>query len=134
MGLTIPSLCVGQLGLTRKLDYLFIDEAGQTSPADALALGPCAETLVLLGDPNQLAQVTQGTHPDEAGRSVLEHLLGERATVAEDMGVFLSESWRLPTSWPVRAQTAEERLQIFRRRFRVSGIVRWERGGSKRSR
>ena len=33
----------------RALDYLF-DEAGQVSLADALALGTCARTLVLLGD------------------------------------------------------------------------------------
>ncbi len=86
--------------LTRKeldgeLDYLFVDEAGQTSLADALALGTCAKTIVLLGDPVQLAQVTQGVHPGDAGRSVLAHLLGERATVAEDMGLFLERSFRM---------------------------------------
>jgi hypothetical protein len=65
------------------LDYLFVDEAGQVSLADALALGTCARTLVLLGDPVQLPQVRQGVHPENAGRSVLEHLLGEaRHTVA----------------------------------------------------
>ena len=57
---------------TGKLDYLFVDEAGQISLADALALGTCAKTIVLLGDPVQLAQVTQGVHPGDAGRSVLE--------------------------------------------------------------
>jgi predicted RecB family nuclease len=77
------------------LDYLFVDEAGQTSLADALALGTCARTLVLLGDPVQLAQVTQGVHPGDAGRSVLAHLLGDRATVAEDMGLFLARSFRM---------------------------------------
>ena len=53
---------------TRTLDYLFIDEAGQVSLADALAMGTCARNLVLIGDPLQLAQVLQGTHPDGAGR------------------------------------------------------------------
>jgi RNase_H superfamily/AAA domain len=78
------------------LDYLFVDEAGQVSLADALALGTSARTLVLLGDPVQLAQVTQGIHPDGSGRSVLEHLLGEaRATVAPEMGLFLERSWRM---------------------------------------
>ncbi len=77
------------------LDYLFVDEAGQTSLADALALGTCAKTIVLLGDPVQLAQVTQGVHPGDAGRSVLAHLLGGRATVAEDMGLFLERSFRM---------------------------------------
>ncbi|HET7743894.1 MAG TPA: TM0106 family RecB-like putative nuclease [Gaiellaceae bacterium] len=77
------------------LDYLFVDEAGQTSLADAAALGTCARTLVLLGDPVQLAQVTQGVHPEGAGASVLSHLLRERATVAEDMGLFLAHSHRM---------------------------------------
>ena len=77
------------------LDYLFVDEAGQTSLADALALGTSARTIVLLGDPVQLAQVTQGVHPGDAGRSVLAHLLGDRSTVAEDMGLFLERSFRM---------------------------------------
>jgi uncharacterized protein len=77
------------------LDYLFVDEAGQTSLADALALGTCGRTVVLLGDPVQLAQVAQGVHPGDAGRSVLAHLLRDRATVAEDMGLFLERSFRM---------------------------------------
>jgi predicted RecB family nuclease len=82
--------------MDRSLDYLFVDEAGQVSLADALALGTSARTLVLLGDPVQLAQVTQGIHPDGSGRSVLAHLLGEaRATVAPEMGLFLERSWRM---------------------------------------
>jgi uncharacterized protein len=86
-------LCREDLDST--FDYLFVDEAGQTSLADALALGTCARSLVLLGDPLQLAQVTQGVHPDGAGRSVLQHLLGERATVPEDTGLFLERSYRM---------------------------------------
>jgi len=81
--------------LDSSFDYLFVDEAGQTSLADALALGTCARTLVLLGDPLQLAQVTQGVHPEGAGRSVLQHLLGERATVPEELGLFLERSYRM---------------------------------------
>src|SRR5262249_14533325 len=77
------------------LDYLFVDEAGQTSLADALALGTCARTLVLLGDPVQLAQVTQGVHPEGAGASVPTPLLLDRATVADDMGLFLERSYRM---------------------------------------
>ncbi len=53
------------------LDYLFIDEAGQVSLADALAMGTCARNVVLVGDPQQLAQVIQGTHPDGTDASVL---------------------------------------------------------------
>jgi uncharacterized protein len=81
--------------IDQTLDYLFIDEAGQVSLADALAMGTAARTLVLLGDPLQLAQVTQGTHPDGAGASVLEHLLGDAQTIPEDRGLFLERSWRM---------------------------------------
>ena len=63
---------------TGTLDYLFVDEGGQVSLADALAMGTCARNLVLIGDPMQLGQVLQGTHPEGAGASVLEHLLGTR--------------------------------------------------------
>ena len=45
--------------LTRSLDYLFIDEAGQVSLADALAMGTAARNLILVGDPQQLAQVSR---------------------------------------------------------------------------
>jgi uncharacterized protein len=81
--------------LDSTLDYLVIDEAGQVSLADAIAVGTSARNLILLGDPLQLAQVSQGTHPSGSGRSVLEHLLGGEATIPEDRGVFLEESWRM---------------------------------------
>jgi uncharacterized protein len=81
--------------LDQQLDYLFIDEAGQVSLADALAMGTSARTLVLLGDPLQLAQVSQGTHPGGSGASVLEHLLGDAQTIPEDRGLFLEHSYRM---------------------------------------
>ncbi|MBA3347189.1 MAG: TM0106 family RecB-like putative nuclease, partial [Actinobacteria bacterium] len=77
------------------LDTLFIDEAGQVSLADALALGTSARNLVLLGDPQQLAQVAQGTHPEGAGVSVLEHVLGDELTIPPDRGLFLGITWRM---------------------------------------
>ena len=81
--------------LDQQLDYLFIDEAGQVSLADALAMGTSARTLVLLGDPVQLAQVSQGTHPGGSGASVLEHLLGDAQTIPEHRGLFLEHSFRM---------------------------------------
>jgi uncharacterized protein len=78
-----------------RLDYLVIDEAGQVSLADALAMGTAALNLLLLGDPQQLAQVSQGVHPGGSGCSVLEHLLGEAATVSADRGLFLPQTWRM---------------------------------------
>ncbi|MFN2529334.1 MAG: TM0106 family RecB-like putative nuclease [Candidatus Baltobacteraceae bacterium] len=77
------------------LDYLFIDEAGQIALADTVAVAPSATSMVLLGDPLQLAQVSQGTHPDGIGCSALEHLLGDDATISPYRGVFLDESYRM---------------------------------------
>jgi predicted RecB family nuclease len=81
--------------LDRTLDYLMIDEAGQVSLADALAMGTSARSLILLGDPLQLAQVSQGVHPEGTGASVLEHLLWQAPTIPEDRGVFLERSFRM---------------------------------------
>jgi uncharacterized protein len=77
------------------VDTLFVDEAGQVSLADALAVGTCARNVVLLGDPQQLSQVSQGIHPEGAAVSVLEHLLGGEDTVPADRGLFLSRTWRM---------------------------------------
>jgi uncharacterized protein len=77
------------------LDHLVIDEAGQVALADALALATAARNVILLGDPLQLAQVSQGVHPEGTGASVLEHLLGTWATIPEDRGLFLERSFRM---------------------------------------
>lgn len=82
-------------GMVGRLDYLFIDEAGQTALAEAVAVSPCAANIVLLGDPMQLAQVTQGVHGEGAGASVLAHLLGDASTVPENRGVLLDTSYRM---------------------------------------
>jgi uncharacterized protein len=77
------------------LDYLVIDEAGQISLADALAMGTCARNVILLGDPQQLAQVSQAVHPPGAGESVLEHLLDEHTTIPPERGLFIDETRRM---------------------------------------
>ncbi len=77
------------------VDTLVIDEAGQVSLADALAMGTAARNVALLGDPLQLAQVSQGTHPQGTGCSVLEHLLGDNATIPPNMGLFLERTRRM---------------------------------------
>ena len=79
----------------RPVDVLFVDEAGQLALADVLAAGTCARSVVLLGDPNQLPQVSQGSHPEGSEVSVLRHLLGEDQTVPAERGVFLEQTWRL---------------------------------------
>jgi predicted RecB family nuclease len=77
------------------VDTLFVDEGGQFALADAIAVGTAARNLVLLGDPNQLPQVSQGSHPPGAEASVLGHLLGDHETVPPDRGLFLEHTWRL---------------------------------------
>ena len=77
------------------LDVLFVDEAGQLALANAVAVGGSADSLVLLGDPNQLPQVSQGVHPDGVGVSALEHLSGGAATIDPSRGLFLAETWRM---------------------------------------
>src|SRR6266571_3119415 len=78
------------------VDVLFVDEAGQMSLANVLAIAPCAKSLVLLGDPRQLEQPVQGSHPEGTAVSALEHVLEGAQTIADDRGLFLEETWRLP--------------------------------------
>ena len=61
------------------LDFLFIDEAGQVSLANAVAMARCAKNLVLLGDQMQLEQPVQGSHPGDAGLSALQYALKDTA-------------------------------------------------------
>lgn len=82
-------------GMAEALDTLVVDEAGQLSLANVCAVAPSARNLVLVGDPRQLAQPSQGTHPDGAGASALEHVLAGAATVPDDEGLFLDRTWRL---------------------------------------
>ena len=81
--------------LDHHVDTLFIDEGGQISLADTLAVGTATRNVVLLGDPNQLPQVSQGAHPPGANASVLQHLLGDDETLRQGMGLFLDETWRM---------------------------------------
>ena len=81
--------------LDQALDYLFIDEAGQVSLANVIAMGVSARNIVLIGDQMQLAQPIQGTHPGGSGVSGLDHLMNGLATVPPDRGVFLPISRRM---------------------------------------
>jgi uncharacterized protein len=77
------------------LDVLFVDEAGQMSLADVLAVSPAAESIVLLGDPLQLEQPLQGIHPPGVDASALQHILGAHETMPAGAGLFLTETRRL---------------------------------------
>jgi len=81
--------------LAAALDYLFIDEAGQMSLANVLAVSGSAANLVLLGDPQQLAQPSKGAHPEGSDASALGHILGAAATLPRGHGIFLATTWRM---------------------------------------
>ena len=77
------------------VDVLFVDEAGQMSLADVLAISAAANSLVLLGDPQQLEQPQQASHPPGTQASALEHLLGGAKTIQAERGLFLHRTRRL---------------------------------------
>jgi uncharacterized protein len=77
------------------LDYLFIDEAGQVSLGNLVAVSRSAKNLILLGDQMQLEQPTQGHHPGESGESALSYYLQSHATIPNTLGLFLPVTHRL---------------------------------------
>jgi hypothetical protein len=92
-----------------QLDFLFIDEAGQVSMANSIAMARCAKNLILLGDQMQLEQPVEGTHPGDSGLSGLQYTLKDlaaskpdepafHAVVPSDYGLFLGESRRMHPS------------------------------------
>lgn len=81
--------------LDRKLDYLFVDEAGQMSLASVVSCGVSARNIVLVGDQMQLSQPVKGAHPGGSGVSALDHLMGNWATVPWNRGIFLAKTWRM---------------------------------------
>ena len=99
--------------LRQKFDVILIDEAGQFSIANTVAVGSAARNLVLVGDPQQLDQPTKGTHPPGVDRSALAHVLGNDATIRDTHGVFLDSTWRLHPDVCdfVSATSYENRLQ-----------------------
>ena len=68
------------------VDVLFVDEAGQMVLANVLAVSQATNSIVLLGDPQQLDQPQQGSHPEGVAVSALEHLLGEHQTIPAELG------------------------------------------------
>jgi len=72
------------------VDVLFVDEAGQMSLANVLAVSQAAKSVVLLGDPQQLDQPLRGSHPEGAEASALEHLLAGAKTIRQTKGC----SWK----------------------------------------
>jgi uncharacterized protein len=77
------------------VDVLFVDEAAQMSLANVLAVSQAAKTVVLIGDPQQLDQPMQGSHPEGTDVSALDHILDGEHTIPRDKGLFLDRTWRL---------------------------------------
>ena len=77
------------------LDLLVIDEAGQFSLANTLAVAQASSRLLLLGDPQQLPQVSQGAHPEPVDESALGWVSAGHATLPQELGYFLADSWRM---------------------------------------
>ncbi|MYA76040.1 MAG: TM0106 family RecB-like putative nuclease [Gemmatimonadetes bacterium] len=122
--------------LVDRLDYLFIDEAGQVSTANVVGMSSSTKNIVLVGDQMQLGQPMKGTHPGEAGMSVLEYLLQGKDTIPADRGIFLGTTWRLKPSicrfvsgafydgrLENHAETAERRLLLEKTELPEEGIV-----------
>ncbi|MGI9302471.1 MAG: TM0106 family RecB-like putative nuclease [Gammaproteobacteria bacterium] len=79
----------------QSVDVLIVDEAGQMALSNVLATAPAGRGLVLLGDPQQLEQPLQSSHPEGSEVSALYHLLDGDATMPADKGLFLAETYRL---------------------------------------
>ncbi len=77
------------------LDLLVIDEAGQFSLADAVAVSRAAPRLLLLGDPQQLPQVSQARHPEPIDRSALGWLARGHDTLPPELGYLLDRTYRM---------------------------------------
>jgi predicted RecB family nuclease len=77
------------------LDLLVIDEAGQFSLAGMIASGVSAKRLLLLGDPQQLPQVSQGSHPEPVDVSALGWLSAGHDVLPTEFGYFLAHTRRM---------------------------------------
>ncbi len=97
------------------LDLLVIDEAGQFCLANTIAVASAAANLLLLGDPQQLPQVSQGTHPEPVDGSALGWLVEDQRTLPAERGYFLDRTHRMHPAVcaPVSALAYEGRLQSY---------------------
>ena len=80
------------------LDVLVVDEAGQFSLTNTVAAARAARSVLLLGDPQQLPQVSTGVHPYPVNVSALGWLSDGAAALNPRFGYFLGESWRMDSA------------------------------------
>ena len=79
----------------QSVDVLVVDEAGQMSLANVLGSSRAGRSLILLGDPQQLEEPLQSSHPEGSEVSALSHLLDGEETMPADRGLFLPDTYRL---------------------------------------
>lgn len=99
----------------QSLDLLVVEEAGQFNLANTIAVAAAARNLLLLGDPQQLPQVSQGTHPEPVNESALGWLVEGRHTLPPERGYFLEVSYRMhpDVCRPVSRLSYDGRLQPY---------------------
>lgn len=84
-----------QVAYDDPVDYLFVDEASQVALANLISVTGATKNIILMGDQMQLEQPIQGSHPEQAGKSVLEFMLKGHAVIPDDQGVFLERTYRM---------------------------------------
>lgn len=99
--------------LENAFDYLFIDEAGQVSIANLIAMSRSTKSIILMGDQMQLGQPSQGSHPEDSGLSILDYLLHSTPTIPDTIGVFLGTTYRMHSAvnWFVSDAIYEGKLE-----------------------
>jgi predicted RecB family nuclease len=107
------------------LDLLVIDEAGQFSLASTIASAVSADRLLLIGDPQQLPQVSQGSHPEPVDVSALGWLSEGHNVLPPELGYFLAKSWRMHPAvcLPVSRLSYEGKLESTARPRDLDGIA-----------
>ena len=87
--------CFSRPACEEKLDYIFVDEAGQLTTADIVAISLSAKNIVIIGDQMQLSSPISAVHPGESGKSLPEYLLEGQDTISPNKGIFIDKSRRL---------------------------------------
>ena len=87
--------CFSRPACEEKLDYIFVDEAGQLTTADIVAISLSAKNVVIIGDQMQLSSPISAVHPGESGKSLPEYLLEDQDTISSNKGIFIDKSRRL---------------------------------------
>ncbi|MEI2716865.1 MAG: TM0106 family RecB-like putative nuclease [Candidatus Nanopelagicales bacterium] len=95
VGGTAWTFCSSSLADQLPLDLLIIDEAGQYSLGYTISLWRSARNILLVGDPQQLPQVSQGTHPEPVDVAALSWLVDGEPVLPDRFGYFLDQTRRM---------------------------------------